>query len=1727
MKNRFLSLFIASVMVLGLLAFPATVAATGTVVELDTVTESDTNFVGTVYTVPWDGGDFEFTMANSAAATNRTIRVEAGFVGTITLNGVNIATDGTVAPIHIEPAPFVDQVDRVSGGFVSSVGAPGTVVELFLMGENILVSNEIGGNDMRMTTAGTRNGVPAIFAPNGTALTINADPTSNHNPALGIWEYHGSLEAWNGNGLESAAIGGSNAPLLNASPAQIYGPSGIITINGGRVWALNPNNPHAAAAIGGGGGSRGIGRVVITGGDVLAFTGGNAAAIGNANSSGQQGNANAPAEHYEGFVIVTAGRIRARGGVAIGAANGRIGTVIILPGADIGAAPLTTSINGSQWASLVAIPTAGLIGNQPNISPVVANARNFFYLNRMNPTPRMFDGAHGAGGGVNNEAVTLPRPLMVTALDAGANVQAFADFSQYFGTNALPQEGHANFLGIPMLSEYLNALNITDINLGPSVASGSNRVWNLHYFNNIRVPDGDGDGAEVVFSLSDIEFNPHTWNTTVLRNHLGGTSTLFVNISTEEIPDITLSAFQFSTDAYTTLQDVTNWSLFDEGEMSYLVALPEDAETLTLDIEATDIAADVTVYVNWGSGWNEITNLTNINIENVVFQVRVTVENDGRTSVFTVDFAVSPPDGVLDIGMGDIGGVTLGVSAPGGFPISERYGIYRIVHRTPGTTNNTITIPRGFRGEIILDGVDIQNLVPGAVGNNYRAPISLTNFLHANPEPDRINMTLTVRGVNRLEGGSAAGGNNLSGIFVPRDSTITIQGYGGVTEGNVLEVYSRNAAAIGGNGGSNQARKSGNITINSGTIHAEVLAGSGAGIGGGVGASNEAIPGNFVTITGGNITAIAASSGQGAGIGGGSGGNQGAHVTINGGTIYARGGQISPGIGNGVGLITGAQPTGSVTINDGTVTASTQTIVPAHMGAPGIGGGGSNAIGRIEIHGGTITATGSSGTNNNLGFGAGIGNVGISQGASPNIRLTEIEITGGDITANGGGNAPGIGGGLAQDGVTPQNPVESIIVLPGANLNGSTIGGIAGDIFYFNEGMTFGIGGAGVNSRRLWIVAYDDFNPNTEAEVNFSEFGMGTIELGESDEHIHGRIWRMNFFTNMAGSGDVNFDTVDTLRNEALTATYLREDLDANGRYVFMTDGATPSVGTELIPIPANVITSITINPTTLTLPVDFVGLPETFQLPTNFNNPDIRGLRTRNTVVTANGLPSTATEWVSSDENVARVSPDGNIEVQGVGTAYITLRATDGGGMFGRLALTIVPIGNINDTDQLRNLPAVGVPVGDGWARQATDINHHLAMPTQVGEARVALWRDNATAAFSINSDDNGSFSSSVYRYWLYLTEEHGMPFTFFLEGHAARRDFGTAHNAGWNALIAAGNEVQSHTMAHYPDTIIYGLTSAESLFEFQAAIPYLEAATGQPIRALGFSFGRGIPEHSAWFYAATRGVTGHNRTSEINYRLTGSIGDGTLREHYEGLFRSLLQTGVPVPPIEHNTPNNFGGWLNIHYHPLRGGPNDLDWAGGRDELAGILQRLTEIEAELGRTMWRATYTDIVMYGQSRDSSEIQVIDNDLANGRFSFNLTDRMYDGWFDRPLTVNVKLTTDFSSDNDWQSIRVTQAGSVIDDATVEIINGVGTFAVVNVVPDRGLVVIEQVDSWDFDDSTPGEVTVSLLDVDENLTLVVALYAVEAGGALPRGGGGIRAGIQRYAAGIYYRFAGRYRT
>lgn len=301
---------------------------------------------------------------------------------------------------------------------------------------------------------------------------------------------------------------------------------------------------------------------------------------------------------------------------------------------------------------------------------------------------------------------------------------------------------------------------------------------------------------------------------------------------------------------------------------------------------------------------------------------------------------------------------------------------------------------------------------------------------------DMAAIIIDGNGSLKVQGGSRAAG--IGGGYMAPNGNLTVE------SGTVTAKGGEYGAGIGGGGGrgvsdgsyKNAVRSGGIIELSGGSISASGGSG-GAGIGGG-----DHGDGGVITINEPAVLEAQGGSG-GAGIGSGLGSHEqdadgkkgpgyyhGGKITINGGTITARGGWNAAGIGGGY-----CADSGDITIYGGTVKAygDVGNSGSHYQGGAGIGGG-YEGHGNVRIEGGVIHAytegreVGGSFTNSSA--------AGIGSGATPNsnddrngshqgskgrgpeaaYQQTTVEIAGGVIISTGGqSGGAGIGSGFGAD----------------------------------------------------------------------------------------------------------------------------------------------------------------------------------------------------------------------------------------------------------------------------------------------------------------------------------------------------------------------------------------------------------------------------------------------------------------------------------------------------------------------------------------------------------------------------------------------------------------------------------------------------------------------------------------------------------------------------------------
>ena len=345
---------------------------------------------------------------------------------------------------------------------------------------------------------------------------------------------------------------------------------------------------------------------------------------------------------------------------------------------------------------------------------------------------------------------------------------------------------------------------------------------------------------------------------------------------------------------------------------------------------------------------------------------------------------------------------------------------------------------------------------------------------------------LTVTGGGYGAGIGGSGGWNKDGEST---SNITIKG-GSITAGTKFPNTGSNGSGAGigggasgsGTGGNSGAKdRSGDITIDGGSINAN-------GIGGGYG-KNKGGDG-YVTINDGYVKSSpnpGSSGGSGAAIGGGystAAGGEG-HVTINGGHIEASascGAAIGGGKANSRVNKKYKAGDGDVLITGGVVEANNST------GGAGIGGGfgGIGGNGTVTITGGNVTATVKSKDNGGAGIGGGRGTV---EGGDGNVTITGEDTV---IEKASGSGGAGIGGGKSNSnrkgGDGDVEISDGALVKEAVGDGGSAgIGGGRGNDKLTGEG-----GGAGrvtIKDSTVWVAKGSE--DNVGAKVSGAGIGNG------------------------------------------------------------------------------------------------------------------------------------------------------------------------------------------------------------------------------------------------------------------------------------------------------------------------------------------------------------------------------------------------------------------------------------------------------------------------------------------------------------------------------------------------------------------------------------------------------------------------------------------------------------
>jgi len=326
---------------------------------------------------------------------------------------------------------------------------------------------------------------------------------------------------------------------------------------------------------------------------------------------------------------------------------------------------------------------------------------------------------------------------------------------------------------------------------------------------------------------------------------------------------------------------------------------------------------------------------------------------------------------------------------------------------------------------------------------------------------------------------------------------------------------------------------------------------------------------------------------------------------------------------------------------------------------------------------------------------------------------------------------------------------------------------------------------------------------------------------------------------------------------------------------------------------------------------------------------------------------------------------------------------------------------------------------------------------PKEAGEAAICLWKEDKTVAFSVTIDDN---IKSDQAWWLEQGKKYGFRFTWFVIVNNLVKG---AQNAGtWSdfqGLLKAGHDVQSHTWSHRSKEM--NLSAEE---DYSKALPLLtEKLKDTKPLTLAYA-GGGLPNDPSAavpFYAGARGgigTTNGPRTDWLNVNSVSGGANYNIPARTKGDWASLL-------PLLDPKSKNYRGWLCTHFHWMGPKADKTRLVTSMPDTIGLFDFIKERESEI----WVGLFREVILYGQERDTAKLQVIKNTPEN--ISLVLTDRMYDEWYDFPLTVKVCIP------ENWKALTAVQGGKTLK--AVILAHEGKSYALVDIVPDKGEALISQ--------------------------------------------------------------------
>lgn len=304
-------------------------------------------------------------------------------------------------------------------------------------------------------------------------------------------------------------------------------------------------------------------------------------------------------------------------------------------------------------------------------------------------------------------------------------------------------------------------------------------------------------------------------------------------------------------------------------------------------------------------------------------------------------------------------------------------------------------------------------------------------------------------------------------------------------------------------------------------------------------------------------------------------------------------------------------------------------------------------------------------------------------------------------------------------------------------------------------------------------------------------------------------------------------------------------------------------------------------------------------------------------------------------------------------------------------------------------------------------------------GDASIATWKNNKTAALSFTIDDGIQGPTEKFQA---AFSSHNVKGTFSINNY---QQYWTVPWSTIQQLAQSGHEIANHTSSHV------AATSANFSTEVVAFNTTLQTQSGVKPVTFIYPFGTTNADvktmlASSGFISARGVIDAHeSKTPSDWYNLkTKVVASGQTANTWNPWVDQVLSSGGWCIELWHNV-DNEGQWANVSGSEMT---SHVAYAAGKSNL------------------WIETLAGVTKYAKERDVANVQVTGK--STEEYTFTLTDPLENTTYNAPITVMIEVSG-------WSFASATQNGQSIE-ASVTTIGGV-PYALVNAIPDAGTVTV----------------------------------------------------------------------